>query len=139
MSQIAFAPNVFTWPAERPQLIGEPLRRLWRRHVPGAGVLSSLRRARGWRSVSCPPAARCGLDDPGLPPEGAVRRRRDRGDFVPFGVGLVQLGDDVRVEGRLTENDPEKLEFGMDVELTIVPFTTDDDGNELVTVRLQPV
>ena len=39
----------------------------------------------------------------------------------------------IRVEGRLTENDPEKLEFGMEVELTMVPFTTDDEGNELVT------
>ncbi len=39
--------------------------------------------------------------------------RRTRGptgkDFVPFGVGLVQLDDVIRVEGRLTENDPAKL------------------------------
>ena len=60
-------------------------------------------------------------------------------DFVPFGVGLVQLGDVVRVEGRLTENDPEKLKFGMDVELTMIPFATDADGNEIVTFAFQPV
>lgn len=63
--------------------------------------------------------------------------------FVPFGVGLVQLGegDDavVRVEGRLTESDPAKLTFGMDVELTMIPFTTDDEGNDVVTFAFQPV
>jgi uncharacterized OB-fold protein len=68
-------------------------------------------------------------------------------DFVPFGVGLVQLGsgDDaaVRVEGRLTENDPEKLAFGMEVELTMIPFATDasdpDGPVEIVTFAFQPV
>lgn len=58
---------------------------------------------------------------------------------MPFGVGLVQLDDVIRVEGRLTENDPEKLQFGMDVELTMVPLITDDDGNEIVTFAFQPV
>lgn len=64
-------------------------------------------------------------------------------DFVPFGVGLVQLGLGeeavVRVEGRLTENDPEKLKFGMEVELTMLPFATDADGTEIVTFAFQPV
>ncbi len=54
-------------------------------------------------------------------------------------MGLVQLDDVIRVEGRLTENDPAKLEFGMDVELTMVPFTTDEEGNEIVTFAFQPV
>jgi uncharacterized OB-fold protein len=60
-------------------------------------------------------------------------------DFVPFGVGLVQLGDVVRVEGRLTENDPAKLAFGMAVELTMVPFATDADGTDIVTFAFRPV
>lgn len=58
---------------------------------------------------------------------------------MPFGVGLVQLGDVIRVEGRLTENDPAKLKFGQEVELTMVPLTTDDDGNEALTFAFQPV
>ncbi len=59
---------------------------------------------------------------------------------MPFGVGLVQLGGDViRVEGRLTENDPAKLQFGQEVELTMIPFTTDDEGKEVVTFAFQPV
>ena len=43
------------------------------------------------------------------------------------------------VEGRLTENDPAKLEFGQEVELTMVPFATDDEGNEIITFAFQPV
>ena len=58
---------------------------------------------------------------------------------MPFGVGLVQLGDVIRVEGRLTENDPAKLQFGQEVELTMVPFTADADGNEIVTFAFQPI
>ncbi|MGW6117878.1 Zn-ribbon domain-containing OB-fold protein [Nocardia sp. NPDC055165] len=59
--------------------------------------------------------------------------------FVPFGVGLVQLGDVIRVEGRLTENDPKKLVFGMAVTLTTAPLGTDDEGNEVLTFAFQPV
>ena len=35
--------------------------------------------------------------------------------------------------------DPAKLKFGQQVELTMVPFTTDADGNEIVTFAFQPV
>ncbi len=43
------------------------------------------------------------------------------------------------VESRLTENDPDRLAIGMPVELVIVPFTTDDDGTEVVTFAFAPV
>jgi len=59
--------------------------------------------------------------------------------FQPFGVGLVQLEDVVRVEGRLTENDPAKLRFGMEVELVMVPFFVDKDGDEVMTFAFAPV
>jgi uncharacterized OB-fold protein len=58
--------------------------------------------------------------------------------FEPFGVGLVQLEDVVRVESRLTESNPEKLDFGMEVELRIIPLYTDDDGNEIITFAFAP-
>ncbi|UGT62554.1 Zn-ribbon domain-containing OB-fold protein [Nocardia asteroides] len=59
--------------------------------------------------------------------------------FTPFGVGLVQLGDAIRIEGRLTENDPEKLEFGMRVALTAVPLGTDAAGADVLTFAFQPL
>jgi uncharacterized OB-fold protein len=58
-------------------------------------------------------------------------------DFVPYGVGYVELGDEVRVEARLTET--EGLETGMEMELVLIPFRTDDAGNEVVTFAFRPV
>lgn len=58
--------------------------------------------------------------------------------FKPYGIGLVQLGDEVRVEGRLTECDPAKLRFGMEMELTVVPFRVDGDGTEVLVFAFAP-
>jgi len=57
--------------------------------------------------------------------------------FVPYGVGYVELADGVRVETRLTET--EGLENGIEMELVLVPFRTDADGNEVVTFAFRPV
>ena len=59
-------------------------------------------------------------------------------DFVPFGVGYIEL-DDVKVEARLTESDPDVLAHGMAMELVLVPFRTDADGQEVVTFAFRPV
>ena len=72
-------------------------------------------------------------------PLGSIPRVPTGEDLEPFGVGLVQLDDVISVEGSLTENDPAKLEFGKDVELTMVPFTTEDEGNEIITFAFEPV
>jgi uncharacterized OB-fold protein len=42
-------------------------------------------------------------------------------EFHPYGVGYIELPGEVRVEARLTEADPAKLEIGMEMELTLVP------------------
>ena len=42
-------------------------------------------------------------------------------EFEPYGVGYIELPGEVRVEARLTESDPAKLEIGMEMELTLVP------------------
>jgi uncharacterized OB-fold protein len=75
----------------------------------------------------------------GFVPKLPYAGRETADNFAPFGVGLVQLGDVVRVEARLTENDPAKLRFGMEVELAIVPFYTNDDGDEVMTFAFSPV
>jgi len=59
-------------------------------------------------------------------------------DFVPFGLGYGELGDEVKVEARLTEADPESLKTGMEMELVLIPLRTDDEGNEVVTFAFQP-
>jgi uncharacterized OB-fold protein len=139
MTQVAFAPDVFTWPADEPQLIGG-------RCPSCAAVAFPL-------PPSCP---RCGATDVErhlLPRRGTLftwttqdflpKEPYASGEtletFRPYGVGLVQLGDEVRVEARLTESDPQALDFGMEVELAIVPFRTDEVGTEVMTYAFRPV
>jgi uncharacterized protein len=135
--QKALAPDITTWPDDNPQLIGSrcgdcaaatfPMQQRCPR-CSGAAMTQLLLPRRGtlvaWTTQGFPP---------GPPYAGPVGEA-----FTPFGVGLVQLGDVIRVEARLTENDPSKLQFGMDVELTMVPFTSDDEGNEVVTFAFAP-
>lgn len=52
-------------------------------------------------------------------------------DFEPYGVGYVELGGRVLVEGRLTVAEPEKLKIGMPVELTTQELGS---GDERITV-----
>jgi uncharacterized OB-fold protein len=136
--QKALAAEISTWPNENPQLIGSrcgscgaatfPVQRRCPR-CSGAEMAELLLPRRGtlvaWTTQGFPP---------GPPYAGPTGKA-----FTPFGVGLVQLDDVIRIEGRLTESDPDKLRFGMDVELTMVPFTSDDEGNDLVTFAFQPV
>jgi uncharacterized protein len=136
--QKALAPEISTWPQKNPQLIGSQCGDCGattfprQDHCPrcSSGEMSELLLPRegtlvAWTTQGFPP---------GPPYAGPTGK-----DFVPFGVGLVQLGDVIRVEGRLTENDPDKLQFGMNVELTIVPFATDGEGNEIVTFAFRPL
>jgi uncharacterized OB-fold protein len=137
--QKALAPDISTWPDQNPQLIGS------RCLSCGATTFPVQQR--------CPRCSGADMSELLLPRRGTLVAWTTQGflpgppyagretakTFTPFGVGLVQLEDVVRVEGRLTENDPAKLRFGMDVELTMVPFTTDDQGNEIVTFAFQPV
>ncbi len=52
---------------------------------------------------------------------------------VPFGVGVVELSEGVRVITRLTESDPAALSAGQTMELTVVPLQRDAEGNDSVT------
>ena len=138
MTQVPVADGIFTWPSDEPQLIGS--------RCAACGIITFP------TQDSCP---RCASTDmveqllarqgrlwawttqhfPPPPPYAGAAGK----DFVLFGVGYVELADEVKVEARLTEADPAALEAGMDMELVIVPFRTDDEGNEVVTFAFRPV
>ena len=136
--QKALAPGISTFPDEHAQLIGAHC------GACGATVFPV--------QEHCPSCGRAGMAEVGLPRTGTLVTWTTQGffpgypykgpgaprDFEPFGVGLVQLDDVVRVEGRLTEADPDKLDFGMAVELTWIPLYTDDEGNEVFTFAFAP-
>ena len=57
---------------------------------------------------------------------------------VPFGVGVVELPEGVRVITRLTESDPGTLAAGQAMELRIVTLHRDGDGNDVTTYAFAP-
>jgi uncharacterized protein len=59
--------------------------------------------------------------------------------FQRYYVGYVELPDQLRVEARLVGYDEREPQIGETVELTVVPFTTDADGNEVRTFAFAPV
>jgi uncharacterized OB-fold protein len=58
---------------------------------------------------------------------------------VPFGVGVVELPEGIRVISRLTESNPGLLEAGQAMALRIVPLHVDAEGNDVVTFAFAPV
>jgi uncharacterized protein len=135
---VAFAPDVFTWPADEPQLIGS------RCGACGAMTFPT--------KPSCPRCGRTEMARHLLPRRGTLvswttqdflpKEPYASGEteetFTPYGVGLIQLGDELRVEARLTESNPAKLQFGMDVELVVVPFRVEADGTEVMMHAFAP-
>ena len=139
MAQVPVAEGIFTGPAGEPQLVGSrcgacgivtfPAQDSCPRCAATEMVEHFLpRRGRlwAWTTQDFPP--------PSPPYSGPTGK-----DFVPFGVGFVELPGEVRVESRLTESDPDRLVVGMEMELVLIPFRTDDDGNEVVTFAFRPV
>jgi uncharacterized OB-fold protein len=138
MAQVPFAPDVFTWPSEEPRLIGA--------RCPDCAAITFPFQS------SCPRCGQPEMEQHLLPRRGTLwtwttqeflpKEPYAGGEtmetFRPYGVGLVQLGDEVRVEGRLTESDPARLRIGMDVELAVVPFRTEADGTDVMVFAFAP-
>jgi uncharacterized protein len=139
MARIPVADGIFTWPSDEPRLIGSRCKACGIITFPSQDscprcanpdmaehLLSRRGRLWAWTTQHFPPPS---------PPYAGPR-----GDaFVPFGVGYVELPGEVKVETRLTEADPERLKPGIEMELVVVPFRTDDQGNEVVTFAFRPV
>ena len=45
----------------------------------------------------------------------------------------------MRVEGRLTESDPDKLRIGMEMDVVFEPYRTDENGDEVISFFFRPV
>jgi uncharacterized protein len=143
MARVPVAEGLFTWPSDDPQLIGSRCTECQIVTFPAQGscprcastsmeehLLARRGRLWAWTTQDFPPPA---------PPYAGPTGK----DFVPFGVGFVEVGD-VKVESRLTESDPAALQLGMEMELVLVPFRETDPtdgrpGDEVVTFAFRPV
>jgi len=92
------------------------------------------------RGPMCPYCGADDIDEALLSPEGTLWAWTAvtapppgyRGE-VPYGFGVVELPEGIRVLTRLIESDPASLRFGQDVRLQLVPLHTDDEGRAVLT------
>jgi uncharacterized OB-fold protein len=57
---------------------------------------------------------------------------------VPFGFGVVELPEGLRVVSRLTESDVSRLHFGQSVRLVVTPLHQDEEGRSVTTYAFRP-
>ena len=119
MSAPPVAEGLFTWPSERPQLIGSRCR--------ACGVVTFP------AHQSCGACTSLDVEKQLLGRTGTLYTWTVQGfrpkppyagpaGFEPYSVGYVELPGEVRVEALLTEADPDRLRIGMPVELVLIPF-----------------
>jgi uncharacterized OB-fold protein len=58
--------------------------------------------------------------------------------FVPFGLGLVELPEGIRVLSPI-QCDLNRISVGMELELEVYPLYTDENKNEVMAFRFRPV
>ncbi len=131
--QLPIQEGLFTWPAERPQLLGSRCRACGEMAFPAQTDCRSC----------------CGRDtelvelgDRGVLWTWTIQSFMPKTPYLsdetpetsrPSGVGYVEMPGGLRVETRIAENTPEELRIGMPMRLAIVPHRTDDHGNQLMT------
>ncbi len=59
--------------------------------------------------------------------------------YTPYAVGVVDLDEGLRVVARMSVDDPESLQLGAEVELTIEPLYRDDEGRDVTTWKFKPL
>jgi len=137
-NQIAVQEGLFTWPSDNPQLIGRKEKSTGRVYFPAIHNYVSdedsdevLLKTRGklwtWTIQGF------------LPKNPPYRGVETPEEFEPFGVGYVELEDEVIVETRLTTANPDELEIGMEMDLVIEKFMTDENGDDIMMFAFTPV
>lgn len=129
-AQVPVTEGLFTWPSDKPRLIGserdgvisfpaqpgDPERLLGTRGTLWAFTTQQFR-----------------------PPSPPYDGNDTAESFQPYALGYVELPGELLVQARFTEPDPAKLVIGQDMELRIVPYTTREDGTEVLTYAFAPV
>ena len=138
-NQVPIAAGLFTWPASKPALLASRCKRCGVAAFPAA--------------ESCMACSGQDVTVEELPARGTLwtwtvqqfmpkspyRSNETPETFKPYGVGYVELPGGVRVEGRLTENDPQKLQIGMAMEVVFLPWRTEKNGDEVIRFFFKPV
>jgi uncharacterized OB-fold protein len=133
------AEGLFTWPAQAPALLCSRCQECGRAAFPPQKSCTAC----GAMDVAVEELPRRGTlwtwTVQRFMPKSPYKSDETQESFRPYGVGYVELPGGVRVEGRLTENDPEKLQIGMEMEVVFYPHRTEEDGTEIINFAFSPV
>ena len=132
-NQVPIHEGLFTWPAAKPQLLGSRCNQCAEATFPAQPDCRSC----GSRETTI-----VELGDRGIlwtwtiqtfMPKQPYRSDETPDTFRPYGVGYVEMPGGVRVETRLQANSPDQLQIGMAMQLDIIPFRTDENGDQKMT------
>ena len=137
--QLPIADGLFTWPSANPALLGSRCQDCGIATFPAA--------------ESCMACSGQNVSVEELPgrgtlwtwtvqqfmPKSPYKSNETAETFKPYGVGYLELPGGVRVEGRLTENDPAKLNIGMEMDVVFETYRTEDNGDEVINFFFKPV
>ena len=137
-SRVPVQEGLFTWPSEQPQLIASRCRACAEITFPSQDSCPSCTGREAEEVLLGRRGTLWTWTIQRFPPPPPYAGPGDPESYVPFGVGYVELPEGIRVEGRLTENDPDKLEICMQMELVAEDFV-DTAGNTRVTFAFRPV
>lgn len=137
--QIPIAPGLFSWPADNPALLASRCKHCGIAAFPVA--------------ESCMACSGQDVTVEELPSRGTLwtwtvqrfmpktpyHSNETAETFQPYGVGYLELPGGVRVEGRLTENDPDKIQIGMTMDVVFDTWRTEENGDEIISFFFKPV
>jgi uncharacterized protein len=140
MEQFAIAQGLFTWPTAEPRLVGSRCGECEAYVFPAQAncprctktnmeptELSRAGRVWTWTSQEFLPKA---------PPYAGSETPET---FEPYYVGYVELDGQLHVEARLVGFDEGPPYIGQNVELVVVPFRVDEEGNRVMTYAFAPI
>lgn len=137
-NQVPIAEGLFTWPAAQPALLGSRCNDCGIANFPAANAYSAC----SGQDVSIEELPGHGtlwtFTIQRFMPKSPYNSGETMETFTPYGVGYLELPGGVRVEGRLTENDPEKLHIGMPMDVVFQPYRVEENGDEVISFFFQP-
>ena len=138
-NQTPIAEGLFTWPSDNPALLGSRCQSCGIADFP----VKQNCMACGSEDVAVEQLPRRGKlwtwTIQGFMPKTPYKSGETMETFRPYGVGYVELPGAICVESRLVENQPEQLKVGMEMELVVDTFRTEEDGTEVIGFAFKAV
>ena len=137
-NKVPIAEGLFTWPSDNPALLGSRCRQCGIVTFPAAEACMAC----SAQDVAIEELPRRGTlwtwTVQRFMPKSPYSSNENPETFTPYGVGYVELPGGVRVEGRLTENNPGNLSIGMEMELLFDTYRVAENGDEVIGFFFKP-